>query len=205
MTIRVHHLRIGRSLFTVWLLEELGLDYELEIYERTELGRAPESLKAAHPLGKSPVLELDGITMAESTAIQLYLVETRDSGGLFTPPASGPERARFLQWLHYPEGSAFLPLLLQLLLTRESAPKPPVVSAFAAAETSLHLGFIRDGLGDSPFILGDRLQLPDFGLAYIAAMADRLGLLGEFPSVKAYAERAMARPAFRRATERTGG
>lgn len=205
MAIKVHHLRVGRSVFTVWLLEELGLQYELEIYDRNELGRAPDSLKQVHPLGKSPVIEVDGFTMAETTAIALYLVETRDANRLFSPPVEDADRAHWLQMLMYPEGSAFVPMLMKLLLMRESEPKPMLISMFAEAEVALHLGFIRDRLGDKPYILGDELTLPDIGMAYICSMANNLDLLGEYPTLKAYAERCMARPAFVRAAEKTGG
>ncbi|MEM9810424.1 MAG: glutathione S-transferase N-terminal domain-containing protein, partial [Pseudomonadota bacterium] len=77
MTILVHHLRVGRPIFTVWQLEEMGLDYTLKLYDRNEIGRAPPELKEAHPLGKSPVIEIDGFTLAETGAITQYLVETR--------------------------------------------------------------------------------------------------------------------------------
>ncbi|MEM1381029.1 MAG: glutathione S-transferase family protein [Pseudomonadota bacterium] len=205
MTIRVHHLRVGRSVFTVWLLEELGLDYELEIYDRNEMGRAPDTLKAAHPLGKSPVLEIDGVTMAESTAIGLHLVETRGVDSPLAPPTESTARAKWLQLLLYPEGSAFVPMLMKLLLSREAEPKPMLISMFAEAEVQLHLNFMRDQLAAQDYILGDALTLPDIGWGYIAHMADRLELLGDSPTLKAYTERCTARPAFQRAMERTGG
>lgn len=205
MTLKIHHLRVGRSVFTVWLLEELGLTYEMEIYDRNEMGRAPPALKEVHPLGKSPVIEAEGMVLGETTAIALYLAESHDPQGLFTPPASGPERMTWQYWMQYPEGSAFAPLLFKLLLSREQEPKPMLISMFAEAEVKLHLDYIRDSLGDKDYILGDKLQLPDIGLAYIASMADRLELLGDYPTLKAYAARATARPAFARAMEKTGG
>ncbi|GGY36187.1 glutathione S-transferase family protein [Parvularcula lutaonensis] len=205
MTIKLHHLRVGRSVFTAWLLEELGLDYDLEIYIRNEMGRAPPELKDVHPLGKSPVIEVDGFTLAENAAIATYLVESHNPDGKFLPPKEGKARGQWLQWLHYPEGSAFAPLLIQLLLSRTEDPKPMLISMFAAGETALHLGYIRDQLGDNDFILGDEMTLPDFGVTYICHMADRLGLLADYPTLKAYAERNTARPAFQKAMEKTGG
>ncbi len=204
--ILVHHLRIGRPLFTVWLLEELGLDYELKIYLRDpKTMRAGPELKAAHPLGKSPVIEDGGIVLAETGAIAAYLIERYDDKGALAPPPGDPAaRAAWLQWLHYPEGSAFLPLLMKLLLAREKEPKPPLISAFAEAETALHLDYLEASLGDRPFILGDRLQGPDFGVAYIAQLAGRLELLGERPLLSAYLARMTARPAFLRAREKAG-
>ncbi len=205
--ILVHHLRVGRSVFTVWLLEELGLQYELKIYDRNEMGRAPETLKQAHPLGKSPVIEDGDITLAESGAIAWHITEHYDEKGLFTPPALSDKAARatWLQWLHYPEASGFAPLLLKLLLSREQEPKPMLISMFAAGEVALHLNYLQDFIGEKDFLLGDRFQLPDIGVTYIMHMADRLGELTAFPTLNAYRERMMTRPAFLRAMERTGG
>lgn len=204
--IRVHHLRVGRSVFTVWLLEELGLDYELEIYERNAFGRAPEALRAVHPLGKSPVIEDGGVMLVESGAIAAHLIETYDKDGALGPSKDDPaERAAWTQWLHYAEGSAFAPLLLKLLLSREQDPKPPLITGFAAGETALHLTYLRDNLGENPFLLGDRLRGPDFGVTFICQLADRLGALDAYPTLKAYLQRNTARPSFVRAMERTGG
>lgn len=204
--ITVHHLRVGRSIFTVWLLEELGLDYELKIYDRNEMGRAPPDLKAAHPLGKSPVVDFGGFVLSESLAIASYLTDAHDPEGRLAPPASDAiGRAKWMQWLVYSEASAFAPLLMKLLLSREADPKPPVISAFADGEVTLHLGYMQDSLGDQPYILGRRLQAPDIGFTYICQMAERLGELGPYPALKAYMERNLSRPAFQRALEKTGG
>ena len=201
----LHHLRIGRSIFTVWLLEELGLDYDLKIYDRNEMGRAPPELKEAHPLGKSPVMEIDGFTLAESAAIASYLIKFHDPEGKLAPPPESDRKAyaTWLQWLHYPEASGFAPLLMKLLLSRED-PKPPVISAFAAGEVPLQLGYLEASLGDKTYWLGDTLELPDFGMTYIAQMAHRLGEIGPYPKLKAYLDRNMARPAFQAALEKVG-
>jgi len=203
--ITVHHLRVGRSIFTVWFLEELGLDYALKIYDRNEMGRAPPELKKAHPLGKSPVIDFSDFTLAESGAIATHLVDTYDTDHAFAPPRTDTiARAKWNQWLAYSEASAFAPLLIKLLLMRED-PKPPVISAFAEGEVALHLGYMRDSLGDQAFILGDTLQAPDIGFTYICQMAERLGELNPYPTLKAYLDRNLERPAFKRAMERTGG
>ncbi|MCI4646510.1 MAG: glutathione binding-like protein, partial [Hyphomonadaceae bacterium] len=134
------------------------------------------------------------------------LVDTYDSEYQFAPPRSDAiARANWTQWLAYSEASAFAPLLMKLLLMREADPKPPVISVFAAGEVALQLGYMQDSLGDQAFILGDRLQAPDIGFTYICQMAERLGELGPYPKLKAYMDRNMARPAFQRALERTGG
>lgn len=204
--ILVHHLRIGRPLFTVWLLEELGLDYELKIYLRDpKTMRAGPDLREAHPLGKSPVIEDDGLVLAESGAITAYLIDAYDKVGALSPSRSERKAGTvYTQWLHHSEGSAFLPLLLKLLLLGEQEPKPPLISGFAEAETTLHLGYIQDFLGDKPFLLGARLQGPDFGVGYILQLAKRVGALGEYPALEAYLARLTSRPAFLRARERAG-
>lgn len=202
----VHHLRIGRPIFTVWLLEELELDYELKIYLRDpQTMRAQADLKEAHPLGKSPVIEDDGLKLSESGAIASYLIDTYDKTfRLAPPPTDRVARAIYTQWLHYPEGSAFLPLLLKLLLSRETEPLPPLISGFAAAEVPLHLGYVQDFLGGKEFLLGDRLQGPDFGMGYILQLARRVGELAPYPRLESYLERMLTRPAYLKAKERAG-
>lgn len=199
----LHHLRIGRSLFMVWLLEELGLDYQLKVYLRDPMTmRAPVELRDIHPLGKSPVIEDDGLILAESGAITTYLIETygADRGWI---PATGDKatRARFLHWLHYPEGSAFLPLFMRMMVMRSGQTAEPF-DAFSRGETNLHLSYMSTELGDKPFILGDSISAADFGFAYIVSLGRRLGILGPFPNLTAYGERFSNRPAFLRAVER---
>ena len=204
--ILMHHLRVGRPIFTVWLLEELGLEYELKIYVRNpETRRAPPELKQAHPLGKSPVIEDGDLKLTESGAITSYLIDTYDTEGKFAPPLSDTKaRAIYGQWLHYSEGSAFAPLLLKLLLMAEQEPLPPVISGFAAGEVPLHLSYLPAFLADKPYLLGDQLQGPDFGMGYIIQLAQRVGELGPYSSLERYLGRLTERPAFRRAQERAG-
>lgn len=203
--ILLHHLRVGRSLFTVWLLEELGLDYELKIYVRNEKGRAQADLRDAHPLGKSPVIEDGDLLLAESGAITSYLLDRHDTDHVLAPPRENiKERAIYTQWLHYSEGSAFAPLIMKRLLMADPDQKPPLITGFASGEVNLQLGYISDFLGDKPYLLGDRLQGPDFGMSYILEMAGRFGRLEPYPNLQAYIERVKARPAFKRACERAG-
>ena len=112
----VHHLNNSRSQRVLWLLEELGVPYEIVRYQRQPDMRAPKELRAIHPLGKSPVITDNGNTIAESGAIVEYLVGTYGNGR-FIPPPNTPERLRYTYWLHYAEGSAMPPLLLKLLFT----------------------------------------------------------------------------------------
>ena len=203
--IKGHHLRVGRSIFTVWLLEELGAPYELEIYDRNDMGRAPPELKKAHPLGKSPVIEDDGFVLAESGAIALYLLKKFDPENKFGPPQGDPKAyAEWMQWMMYSEASAFAPLLIKLLLSRDET-KPAIFDMFSSGEVALQLGYLDARLSDRPYVMGDQFQANDIGTTYIAQMAQRLGELGPYPNLSTYLERNTTRPAFQRALEKTGG
>lgn len=199
--IKLHHLRIGRSIFTVWLLEELNADYEMEVYIRNDMGRAPPELKNAHPLGKSPVIEHDGLVLSESGAINSYLLKLYDPENKLSPSSSSlKEWATYQQWLAYSEGSVFAPLLLKMLLLR-SGVDHPVIGPFSDGEIKLHFDHISEQLGDQDYILGD-FSGADFGIAYVVSMAARLGQLGEYPSLQAYWERVQQRDAWQRAVEK---
>lgn len=202
----LHHLVVGRSVFTAWLLEELALDYELKIYHRLETRRAPEELREIHPLGKSPVVEVDGQVIAESGAIAEYLLERFDTEHRLSPSTDNwEERARFLQWLHYPEGSAFAPLLMVLLKLSSGQSLGPFADEWAANEATLHLDYLRDSLTDRDYILGGEFSAADVGLSYIVSLADRLQLLEPYPPLAEYLARTTGRDAFRKAWSRTGG
>lgn len=201
--ITLHHLRIGRSIFTVWLLEEVGVDYQLKVYHRhPETMRSPASLKDIHPLGKSPVIEEDGLVISESGAITNYVLTHYDPTFEMHPnPANKREWATYTQWLAYPEGSVFAPLLMKMLMLR-SGQDHPVMAPFSEAEIKLHFDHISDQLGNNDFILGEKLTGADFGISYMVSMAERLGLLGEYASLQDYLQRMQARPAFMRAIEK---
>lgn len=199
----LHHLRIGRSIFTVWLAEELGLDYELKVYHRDpQTMRAQDDLKQIHPLGKSPVMEDDGLLLSESGAITSYLLEKHDSEHRFSPPRSDLQAwARYTQWLHYPEGSVFTPLFLRMILLRSGKPHE-TFQAFSDGEIALHFRYMTQQLGDNEFILGDRFSGADIGISYVVSMAKRLKALDDYPALAAYLERNQQRPAWQRAVER---
>jgi len=199
----LHHLRIGRSIFAVWQLEEMGIDYELKVYHRDpETNRAQADLKAVHPLGKSPVIEDGDLMLSESSAITTYLLEKFDSEHRFWPQRSDlQEWAEFSQWLHYPEGSVFGPLLIKMLQLRSGQPHA-VFEAFSEGEIKLHLGHIANQLGEKQFILGDTFTAADFGISYVVSLAKRLGQLQDYPALESYLERNLSRPAYQRAIER---
>lgn len=197
--ITLHHLRIGRSIFTVWLLEEIGADYQLKIYQRDGKMRAPDELKNIHPLGKSPVIEDGSLILSESSAITTYLLEKFDTKNKLHPPRSSQQQwGRFTQWLHYPEGSVFAPLLLKLL-TVSSNTDHPLITPFSDAEIKLHFDHIKAQLGDNEYILGAQFSAADVGIAYVISMAERLNLLTTYPTLQHYLQRMTSRAAFKRA------
>lgn len=201
----MHHLRKGRAIFTTAFLEELGVEYELRLYDRDAFFRAPPELREAHPLGKSPVIEDQGRVIAESGAITTYLIDTYDKEGQFAPPRDDQDAwLRYSQWLHYAEGSATPSLLLNLMLSREQVP-PPIITAFTAGETKLHLGYLDKAVTGQAYIMGDTFTGADVGCGYVAAAAGRLKLLDDYPNLAAYAGRIIQRPAFQQAFAKTGG
>jgi glutathione S-transferase len=216
--ITVHHLNNSRSQRVLWLLEELGVPYEVVRYERDpKTMLAPSALKAIHPLGKSPVIVDDGITVAESGAIVEYLIE-RYGGGRLIPPAGTPERLRYRYWLHYAEGSAMPPLLLKLVFDRvESAPVPWPISAVArriagSAQTSFigpqiekHFNYLESELSAGQWFAGDEFTAADVQMSFpLEVAAQRAGVSSGRPRLAAFLGRIHSRAAYRRALERGG-
>jgi len=216
--ITVHHLNNSRSQRVLWLLEELGLAYEVIRYERDpRTMRAPLSLRQVHPLGKSPVITDDGLTLAESGAIVEYLVETYGDGRLVPAPGT-PERLRYTYWLHYAEGSAMSPLLMKLVFQRmPQGPVPallrPLVRIIAArAQTTfvdpqiaLHMQYCEGELGKASWFAGEDFTAADIQMSFpLEAAASRFGLDERYPKLQAFLERIHARPAYQRALERGG-
>ena len=214
----VHHLNASRSQRILWLLEELGVPYEVKRYERDPATMlAPPSLRAVHPLGKSPIVTDGDVTVAESGAIVEYLVD-RYGNGRFAPPPGTPERLRYVYWLHYAEGSLMPPLLLKLVFGRvEQAPMPffvkPVAraiagkarSSFIDPQIALHLDYVERELGQHAWFAGEEFTAADVQMSFpLEAAAARAGLDARRPRTMAFLERIHARPAYRRALERGG-
>lgn len=217
--ITVHHLNNSRSQRVLWLLEELGQPYEIIRYQRDPATMlAPASLKAVHPLGKSPVVVTDeGLTLAESGAIIETLAERYGPGRLAPAPGT-PEAARYRYWLHYAEGSAMPPLLLKLIFDRiEKSPVPffakPIVKGiaakaketFIAPQLRTHLDFMEGELGKTLWFAGDEFSAADIQMSFaVEAARARGGLDASRPKLMAYLERIHGRPAYQRALERGG-
>ena len=195
----LHHLRIGRSLFCAWLLEELHLEYEPKEYFRNlKTFRSQDDLKAVHPLGKSPVIEDGSLMLSESSAITTYLIEKYDPENKLHPCRKQINNwAKFTQWLHYPEGSVFAPLLIDMLLQRNNDSSRRL-NEFSASEINLHFDYIQEQLGNNNYILGE-FTAADIGIAYVVDVADKGKHLAQYPVLLNYLTRCKNRTAFQKA------
>jgi len=214
----VHHLNNSRSQRILWLLEELGMEYEVKRYERDpKTMLAPPELKAVHPLGKSPVITDGELTLAESGAIIEYLVDTYGDGRL-APPVGSVERLRFSYWLHYAEGSAMTPLLLKLVFNKvESSPMPFFVKPFSKGiarqvkgkfvepQIIQHLDYLNGELEATGWFAGAEFSAADVQMSFpLEAAAARGGLDEKWPNLIAFLQRIHLRPAYGSAIERGG-
>ena len=201
--ITVHHLENSRSQRVLWMLEELGLPYEIKRYERnTKTMLAPPELKAVHPLGKSPVIEDDGLAVAETGAIVEYLVEKAD--GRLGPPPHRDDALRYRFWLHYAEGSLMPPLLVKLVLTRV-----PIFGKVAMKRIQpmidVHLDHIEAELAQRPWFAGEQMTAADVMMSFpLEAARARAGLGASRPATLAWLEKVHAREAYRTALKKGG-
>jgi glutathione S-transferase len=216
--ITVHHLNNSRSQRVLWLLEELGLEYEIKYYKRNpKTLLAPDSLRQVYPLGKSPVITDEALTLAESGAIINYLVE-KYGGGQLAPSPGTPERLRYIYWLHYAEGSAMPPLLMNLVFARiEQQPMPFFAKPIARSITSQvkrmliepqitqHLNYQEAELEKKLWFAGNEFSAADIQMSFpIEVAAARPGLGRNCRKLMSFLERIHARPAYERALERGG-
>jgi glutathione S-transferase len=199
----LHHLNDSRSQRILWLLEELGAPYELKFYQRDARTRlAPPELQAVHPLGKSPVITDGDVTMAESGAIVDYIIRRYGQGRLM-PRAGSPDFEPYNEWLHYAEGSAMLPLMLNLYVGRlkeAGAPLHPRIDS----EMANHLGYVDRALQGREFLVGNALTGADIQMSFVAEMAKAFDKLGPYPDLAAWLGRMHVRPAFQRSIEKGG-
>jgi glutathione S-transferase len=212
----VHHLNNSRSQRVLWLLEELGVPYEIKHYQRAADMQAPKELRAVHSLGKSPVITDNGNTVAESGAIIEYIVETYGNGRLIPPPKTA-ERLRFTYWLHYAEGSAMSPLLMKLIFLmlprRSPALMRPVMKAISKQlmanivdpRLNQHMGYWEQELGKAEWFCGNEFTAADVQMSFpLEAASARGGLEIGHPKCMAFLEKIHARPAYHRALVRGG-
>jgi glutathione S-transferase len=201
--LKVHHLNNSRSQRILWLLEELGLDYQIVPYQRdAATNLAPPELEAVHPLGKSPVFEDDENKIAESGAIVEYVID-RYGAGKLAPAKGSKDYVPYLEWLHYAEGSAMLPLMLNLYVMRLGEAAAPLMPRIDS-ECKNHLGYIAGALGERPFLVGDSLTGADIQISFVLEVAKVFGRLAAYANLSAYLDRIHARPAYRAAVEKGG-
>lgn len=213
----VHHLENSRSQRILWLLEELGLPYEIKLYKRDpKTMRGPAELRAVHPLGKSPVVTDGDRTIAESGAIVEYLVETH-GGGRLAPPPGSPDHLLYRYYLHFAEGSAMPPLLMKLVFTRLPAGVPALIRPIARAisdkalkgfvqpQIDQMMTFLESELSGRDWFAGAEMTAADIQMSFpVEGAAARGGLDQRFPRLKDWLVRIHARPAYQRALERGG-
>jgi glutathione S-transferase len=200
----VHHLEESRSQRVLWLLEELGLDCEVRRYARDPNTRlAPPELKAVHPLGKSPAIELEGKVYAESGAIIEYFAETQGGGALAIAPGESA-RADYLYWLHFAEGSAMLPLLLKLYVGLLGEAGAPLMQARVEPEIDNHLAFANAALEHTDFFAADRFTAADIQMSFVLDAARMRGGLEKYSNLMRARALHQARPAYQRALAKGG-
>jgi glutathione S-transferase len=201
--ITVHHLNNSRSQRILWLLEELGLPYEIKRYQRDpKTNLAPPELKAINPLGKSPVLEDGPHVLIESGAIVDYLIRRHGNGALQPDPASATYD-EYVQWLHFAEGSAILPLMLNLYVGRLGDAGAPLLPRINS-ELDNYLGYLNTALGLTPYLIGEELSGADIQMSFIGEFAKAQGKVGPYPHLAAWVDRLQARPAYKKAISRGG-
>ena len=215
--ITVHHLNNSRSQRVLWLLEELGVPYRVQRYERdARTMLAPPELLKVHPLGKSPVITDGDLTLAESGAILETLIERHGQGRL-KPEAGTPEALRYRYWMHFAEGSAMPPLLMKLVFDRIAAKSPllvrPVAAAIAGKAKAMivtpnlqrHLAYMEAELGKSTWFAGNDFTAADIQMSFpVEASAARAGLDAKYPRLQSYLQRIHERPAYQRALQQGG-
>jgi glutathione S-transferase len=201
--IKVHHLNNSRSQRVLWLLEEIGLDYEIVRYQRDARTRlAPASLRRVHPLGKSPVIEDGSLRLAETGAIVDYLVARYGEG--LAPSEGGEAYWRYRYWLHYAEGSAMAPMLLKLVL-RKLGPLGWPARPYVDGQIALHLDYLENELKDRPWFAGEEFSAADVMMSFPLEVATaRGGLNAARPKLMSFLARIHARPAYQRALSRGG-
>ena len=201
MMIRVHHLNNSRSQRILWLLEELGLDYEIVHYARdAKTNLAPPELRAVHPLGKSPMVELDGRLVLESGAIVEMICAQH--GPHLVPDRGTAAHVEHLEWMHFAEGSAMTPILLKLYTGRLGEAAAPLQPRIEAQLTE-HFTHMERGLRESGHYVLDDLSAADIMLSFPAEVAMKQGRGADLPKLAAFVEAIHARPAWQRAAEKS--
>lgn len=198
--ITLYHLNRSRSKRIIWLLEELGVEYQIEAFQRDkETSLAPEALKAIHPLGKSPVIKDDDVVVAESGAMTEYLIDKYAADRL-APPRGTPEYIEYLQWIHFAESSAMVPLLLKMFLNKDGC-KTNFLQDYADGEAMKILTYLSEQLEGKEYLVGNKLSGADIMVFFVVDMVEQSGALVFFPVLDAYLKRLRTHKACQKAEQ----
>lgn len=212
----VHHLNNSRSQRVLWMLEELGLDYEIKFYQRDpQTNLAPKTLKLIHPLGKAPIVTDDEITLAESGAIIEYLASTY--GQQLIPAANTEAHRQYTYWLHFAEGSLMPPLVAKLVFDKVRAKAKPffvkpvakkiadkVMDSYYGPNIKANMEYVNAHLESNQWFAGDEISGADFQMSFPLEASVARGVSSQYPAVEAYVARIHKRDAYKRALEKGG-
>lgn len=214
--ITVHHLNQSRSQRVLWALEELSLPYQIVRYQREKSMMAPPALKKIHPLGKSPVVEDNGVILAESGAILEYLQETYDSASQLKP-SSPEQRLNYRFWLHYAEGSLMPLLLMKLVFTSLGKPPVPfglrslgkvlgqgVQKAYLNKQLETHARYLESWLAENSWFAGEHLSMADIQMSFPVMALLARGEINDLPHLNAWKKKVEQRPGWQRAIQQGG-
>ena len=217
--VTLHHLENSRSQRILWLLEELGIEYEIKLYKRDpKTNLAPDELKAIHPLGKSPLITDGGKVIAESAVIVNYLIRNYDKDGRFTTAPDSEAAQQNEYWLHFAEGSLMPYLVMSLVFTKvKTAPMPffvrpvakgiadQVMKSFISPNVENSLRFIEDHLSKNMWFSGDEMSAADFQMIFpLEAAMTRSGIASKLPAINAWVKKVHALPAYQNALKKGG-
>jgi len=198
--ITLHHLNKSRSKRIIWLLEELGLDYQIKAYQRdSETFLAPPELTAIHPLGKSPVIEYEQQIIAESGAITEFLIDTHAAGKL-APEKGTTEYVEYLQWLHFAESSAILPLLLRMFVAKDGC-KTHFLEDYAAIEVEKILNYFDDSLKNRTYLVSEKLTGADIMMSFIVELLINSGEITRYQNITNYSKQLARHPGYHKAAK----
>ncbi|GHA16155.1 glutathione S-transferase family protein [Oceanisphaera arctica] len=196
--ITLHHLNQSRSKRIIWLLEELGQPYRIERYQRNEQTRlAPPELLKIHPLGKSPVIEVDGKVLAESGAITEYLI-ARFAPERLAPAHGHEDYADYLYWIHFAESSAILPLLLKLFVDMDGA-ETNFLARYADTEIAKVIGHLEQSLAGRDYLVANKLTGADIMMSFILDILANNNAIESYPNIRRYQQQLASHSSYRAA------
>lgn len=197
--ITLHHLNQSRSKRIIWLLEELNLEYKIAPYQRDNVTfLAPPELKSVHPLGKSPVIEDQGLVITESGAIAEYLIQRY--GPHLAPKSDSDDYVDYLQWLHFAESSAALPLLLKMFVAKDGA-QTNFLAGYADLELDKVMSYFNQRLDGKRYLVADTLTGADIMMSFIVEILTKFGLLERYPNIANYAKQLATHDKFNKAEQ----